>query len=95
MHSLYVIFNMEKEMIERDKLELQWIQRISKLLVGKKIVKVEYMNEADAEEQGWYKRPIQIRLEDGTWLTPSQDDEGNDGGALFTSNEDLPTIPVI
>jgi hypothetical protein len=86
---------MEKEMIERDKLELQWIQRISKLLVGKKIVKVEYMNEADAEEQGWYKRPIQIRLEDGTWLTPSQDDEGNDGGALFTSNEDLPTIPVI
>ena len=78
-----------------DKLEIQWIQRISKLLVGKKIVKVEYMNQADAEEQGWYKRPIQIRLEDGTWLTPSQDDEGNDGGALFTSDEDLPTIPVI
>ena len=93
MHSLHVIFNMEKEMI--DKLELQWIQRISKLLVGKKIVKVEYMNQADAEEQGWYKRPIQIRLEDGTWLTPSQDDEGNDGGALFTSDENLPTIPVI
>ena len=78
-----------------DKLEIQWIQRISKLLVGKKIVKVEYMNQADAEEQGWYKRPIQIRLEDGTWLTPSQDDEGNDGGALFTSDENLPTIPVI
>ena len=37
-----------------DKLEIQWIQRISKLLVGKKIVKVEYMNQADAEEQGWY-----------------------------------------
>ena len=78
-----------------DKLEIQWIQRISKLLVGKKIVKVEYMTQADAEEQGWYKRPRQIRLEDGTWLTPSQDDEGNDGGALFTSDEDLPTIPVI
>ena len=78
-----------------DKLEIQWIQRISKLLVGTKIVKVEYMNQADAEEQGWYKRPIQIRLEDGTWLTPSQDDEGNYGGALFTSDEDLPTIPVI
>ena len=93
MHSLHVIFNMEKEMI--DKLELQWIQRISKLLVGKKIVKVEYMNQADAEEQGWYKRPIQIKLEDGTWLTPSQDDEGNDGGTLFTSDENLTTIPVI
>ena len=53
------------------------------------------MNQTDAEEQGWYKRPIQIKLEDETWLTPSQDDEGNDGGALFTNNEDLPTIPVI
>ena len=94
MHPVYIMVeHMEKEMI--DKLEQQWIQRISKLLVGKKIVKVEYMNQTDAEEQGWYKRPIQIRLEDGTWLTPSMDDEGNDGGALFTSDEDLPTIPVI
>jgi hypothetical protein len=87
----YTLFNKTEE----QKLELAWIKKINKLLVGKKIVKVEYMNEADAEEQGWYKRPIQIRLEDGTWLTPSQDDEGNDGGALFTSDEDLPTIPVI
>ena len=80
---------------EEQKLELEWIKRITKLLVGKKIVKIQYMTEKDAEEQGWYRRPIQIRLEDGTWLTPSQDDEGNDGGSLFTNNEDLPTIPVI
>ena len=36
---MYINFNMEKEMI--DKLEQQWIQKISKLLVGKKIIKVE------------------------------------------------------
>ena len=53
------------------------------------------MPEKLAKEQGWYKRPIQILLSNGTWLTPSMDDEGNDGGALFTSDEDLPTIPVI
>jgi len=81
--------------IDEKKLELKWIERISKLLVGKKIIKVEYMNQTDAEEQGWYKRPIQIRLEDGTWLTPSQDDEGNDGGSLYTNIEKLPIIPVI
>jgi hypothetical protein len=81
--------------IDEKKLELRWIERISKLLVGKKIVKVEYMTEELAKEQGWYKRPIQILLNNGTWLTPSQDDEGNDGGALFTSDDDLPTIPVI
>ena len=75
--------------------ELRWVKSISKLLVGKKIIKVEYMSEKLAEEQGWYRRPIQILLNDGTWLTPSQDDEGNDGGSLFTNSEDLPTIPVI
>jgi len=81
--------------VDENNLELQWIKRISKLLVGKKIVRVEYMTKKLAEEQGWYKRPIQIRLNDGTWLTPSMDDEGNDGGALFTNDEKLPTIPVI
>ena len=81
--------------VEENKLELNWIKKISKLLVGKKIVKIQYMTKRVAEEQGWYRRPIQIRLEDGTWLTPSQDDEGNDGGSLFTNSKDLPTIPVI
>ena len=80
---------------EEQKLELEWIKRITKLLVGKKIVKIQYMTEKDAEQQGWYRRPIQIRLEDGTWLTPSQDDEGNDGGSLYTNIEKLPIIPVI
>ena len=81
--------------IDENKLELDWIKRISKLLVGKKIVKIQYMTKKDAEEQGRYRRPIQIKLENGTWLTPSQDDEGNDGGSLFTNSKDLPTIPVI
>ena len=75
--------------------ELQWIKKISKLLVGKKIMQVQYMSKRDAENQGWYKRPIQIKLEDGTWLTPSMDDEGNDGGALFTNDDELPKIPVM
>ena len=29
--------------IDEKKLELKWIERISKLLVGKKIVKIQYM----------------------------------------------------
>lgn len=75
--------------------EKEWTDKISKLLVGKKITAVEYMSEAEAKEQGWYRRPIQIRLDNGTWLTPSQDDEGNDGGSLFTNVKELPTIPVL
>jgi hypothetical protein len=80
---------------EKNNLELKWIKKISSLLVGKKIVKIQYMTEKVAEEQGWYRRPIQIKLEDGTWLTPSQDDEGNDGGSIYTNIEQLPIIPVI
>ena len=75
--------------------EKEWTDKISKLLVGKKITAVEYMSEAEAKEQGWYRRPIQIQLDNGTWLTPSQDDEGNDGGSLFTKVKELPTIPVL
>jgi hypothetical protein len=36
-----------------------------------------------------------IELEDGTIIYPSRDDEGNDAGALFTSNEKTPTLPVM
>ena len=52
-----------------------WTRRVEKFLLGQKIVKVEYMSEEDAEDMGWDSRPIQILLENGTWLTPQQDDE--------------------
>ena len=81
--------------IMTNKLELDWIKNISKLLVGKQIVKIQYMTEKDAGEQGWYKRPIQIILGDGTCLIPVSDDEGNDAGSLFTNSNKLPIIPVI
>ena len=71
-----------------------WEKRIQKLLLNKKIVRVEYMPKADAKQQGWSTQPIQIMLNDGTWLTPMQDDEGNDGGAISTNSDSLPTIPV-
>ena len=71
-----------------------WTKRVEKFLLGQKIVKVEYMSEEDAEDMGWDSRPIQILLENGTWLTPQQDDEGNDGGAISTNfpNRYIPTL---
>jgi len=52
------------------------------------------MSEEDAEDMGWDSRPIQILLENGTWLTPQQDDEGNDGGSISTNfpNRFIPTL---
>ena len=58
----------------------EWNDRMTKALVGKKIVAVRYMT---AEEAGsWSKLPLMIKLSDGTVIIPLQDDEGNDGGSL-------------
>ena len=52
------------------------------------------MSKQESQENYWNTQPIQIMLDDGTWLTPMQDDEGNDGGAICTNSDSLPTIPV-
>ena len=82
-----------KEIIE------QWIERAEKLLLGRKIVKIEYMSEGETKETGWFSRPICLKLDDGSWLVPQRDDEGNDGGALYYSHPKDPneseTLPVI
>lgn len=72
-----------------------WAKRIEKYLVGRTIVKVDYCSEELADEQGWHCQPIQILLDNGTWLTPTSDDEGNNGGAIHTNIKELPIVPVI
>ena len=78
-------------------LELKWKKYGEKHLVGRKIVAVNYLQESDAKELGWYSRPILLELDDGTMVFPSKDDEGNDGGALFgvTKDEVSLTFPVL
>jgi hypothetical protein len=73
----------------------QWEKDVSKLLLNRTIVKVRYMSSDEVEFFGWQSKAIVLHLDDGTMLFPSADDEGNDAGALFTTNDDLPTIPVI
>ena len=72
-----------------------WTDKTKKHLVGKKIVHVEYLPEMLMEEWGWYKRPITIHLDDDTILIAQMDDEGNDGGTIYTNIKELQTIPVI
>lgn len=78
-------------MFKNDKERVKyWMDYAEKHLVGRKIVKVRWMSEEEAD--GWYSRPVVIHLDDGTLLYPSADDEGNNGGALFgqdSSGNDL------
>ena len=75
--------------------EKDWEKKIKAYLLNQKIVSIRYMPNKEAKYQDWYKRPIQIKLSNGVWLTPSQDDEGNDGGSIYTNIKELPIIPVI
>ena len=70
-----------------------WQKLVDKHLVGRKIVKVNWLHPKETEEVfGWSQQPCEIYLDNGTVLTPSQDDEGNDAGAIFTNIKELPTI---
>lgn len=75
--------------------EKRWTDSVKKALVGRKIIKVEYMPHDEAQKAGWEARPICIKLDNGSWIVPMMDDEGNNGGAMSTTNKNIPIIPVI
>jgi len=75
-----------------------WQKKSEKWLVGKKIVKCRYMSDEEMKESHWNNRPICLLLDDGTWVIPQRDDEGNDGGSLYVVNavkDDAEVLPVI
>lgn len=78
-----------------------WQKTSEEWLVGKKIVKCRYMSEEEMKETMWNNRPICLLLDDGTWIIPQRDDEGNDGGSLYVVNTvkdecgNHTTLPVI
>jgi len=73
----------------------KWLELVTKHLVGRRIVKVEWIEPSESQRiHGWYNQPCEIFLDDGTILTPSADDEGNEAGAIFTNKEELSCIPV-
>ncbi len=55
--------------------------KMSKMLKGRKIDSCRYMTRQEADDMGWYKRPLIIFFTDGSYLMLQCDDEGNDGGA--------------
>jgi len=78
-----------------EEITANWQSKVNKHLVGKKIVKVEWLDPGKTHRIfGWDHQPCEIHLDDGTILTPSQDDEGNNAGSIFTNIRGLECIPV-
>ena len=72
-----------------------WQKLVDKHLVGRKIVKVKWLDPKETDKIfGWSQQPCEIHLDNGTVLTPSMDDEGNDAGAIFTNITELSVIPT-
>lgn len=76
-------------------LQVKWEKQCTAFLEGKTIKRVFYLNKMDAQAMEWDNRPLVIQFTDGSYIYPSIDDEGNDGGALFTSDKELQVIPVM
>ncbi len=62
--------------------------RFEKILKGKKIDSCRYMTREEADDFGWYKRPLIMMFTDGTYLLLQSDDEGNDGGAAYVGGDE-------
>lgn len=73
----------------------EWQKKASEHLVGRTIKKVKWLD-ADSTYKlfGWDQQPCEIHLDDGTILTPSADDEGNNAGSIFTNIKNFEIIPV-
>jgi len=83
-----------EEIMKKD-MDAFWTEVARKQLLNRKIVDVRYLTTEEMENLGWYQRSVVMVLDDGNMIYPSQDDEGNDAGALFTCDASQPTLPVL
>lgn len=72
-----------------------WIEKARSVLVGRTIVAARYLTNDEAERLGWSSRSVILELDNGDLVWPSRDDEGNDAGALFTTNSKADTLPIL
>lgn len=65
-------------------------------IIGKKIVDVIKLPDVISGKEGWEPHDgIALVLNDGSFLYPSRDEEGNGAGVLFGMNKELDTAYYI
>ena len=80
--------------VTMNEIEKRWTET-AKALEGKTIKTVRYLTEEEAD--GWFSRSVVIFFDDGSYILPMSDDEGNDAGALRVSHDliECEVLPVI
>ena len=69
-----------------------WSDDATKIFKGKIIKRIEYTTKEESKEMDWQRTPV-IVFTDNSWIMASGDDEGNQGGAFFTSSKEMSVIP--
>ena len=83
-------------MSDRTKGYTDWSSVAKTVMLGKKIVKVGYIDKEEAANYMWNSRGIYFVLDDGTKCIVMRDDEGNDAGVIAYVNEGVDAVlPVI
>ena len=83
----------EKDHIKNtDGIRDTWNKTAEKLLLGRKIVKVEYIPVDETDKMMWSYQPVSFLLDNGTWVYPQADDEGNEAGSLAVGRDLLPVL---
>ena len=72
-----------------------WNAILADQFKGRTIIEARYMTAEESEEYGWDESAAVFFFDNGSHCIVSQDDEGNGAGALLTSNETNPIIPVV
>jgi formylmethanofuran dehydrogenase subunit A len=70
-----------------------WSGDATKIFKGKTVEKIRYTTEEEREALDWHLGTPVIIFTDGSWILASSDDEGNYGGAFFTSSREMSVIP--
>lgn len=73
----------------------EWSDKATLALAGKTVEEVRYLTDEEQDQLYWHQKGPIIIFTDGSFVFPSQDNEGNGPGALFTSDNELPTIPTL
>ena len=83
--------------MKKNNLTKHWTKKAEDVLLNRKIVKVEYLTEKEANIYMWYSRPVSFILDNGTRIIAQRDDEGNDGGVLWAglSESTWEILPVL
>ena len=76
-----------KNLLPRDSyihgLSAKGLSTVAQPVFNRKIVDARQLTKKEVDEEGWNRSTTALILDDGTLIYPSQDDEGNDAGALF------------